>query len=55
VLGDPVKKLENQLRLGLEPMIGDEPSGEAGEASAANFCTLFLFDIEIGDEGEPPC
>jgi hypothetical protein len=25
VCGDPVKKLENQLLLGLEPIMGDEP------------------------------
>lgn len=46
--GDPVKKLENQLRLGLEPIMGDELRGEEAP-SVANFITLDLPLMLIGE------
>lgn len=49
--GDPVKKLENQLLLGLEPIIGDELKGEEAP-SVANLMTLDLLLMLIGEVAE---
>jgi len=50
-----VKKFENQLLLGLEPMMGDEPKLGDVVPSAANFITLDLVDILIGELDPADC
>jgi len=52
VCGDPVKKFENQLLLGFEPIIGDELKGDV-VPSDASFITLDLVDMLIGELGDP--
>lgn len=53
VCGEPVKKFENQLRFGLDPIIG-EPGGLWGAIfSVANRILLNLSDIFIGFEEGP--